>query len=77
MTYGRAQSTSKNLAYRGRTLILHQGGSLRDHSRSGLRELLLNIIPWGGLFPTGRVLVPQLSLILSIIRFVYIEEYPP
>jgi hypothetical protein len=41
LTYGvdpRDQSTSKDLAYRGRTLVLYGGGdNFRDISRSGLR----------------------------------------
>jgi hypothetical protein len=33
---GRAQSTSKDLAHRGRTLMLHGRTSFHDLSRSGL-----------------------------------------
>jgi hypothetical protein len=51
----KAQSTSKDVAYRGRTLMLHGGGATFDLSWSGIE--LLNIIPWGRYFPTRRVFI--------------------
>jgi hypothetical protein len=46
---------SKDLAYRGWTLMLHRGPSFRDLSRSGLRLSFLIQYCGSGLSPTSRV----------------------
>jgi hypothetical protein len=52
---GRTQTMSKDPAYRGWTFMLHGGQLSWSFSVGAPIELLLNIIPWDGLFPTGKV----------------------